>query len=83
MEDARRGTLLLPVVARLQEVSKNEHRSVKDKESSAAEILCLTAIVPWQRGQFQLMRSDTFWRTERTTGVMLDSLWQRFSNRAR
>ena len=82
-EDACRCILLAPAVPRLQEVSKKEHRSVGDKESSAAEILCLTAIVPRQRGQVQHMWSDTFWRLERTTGVRPDNLWQRCSNRAR
>ena len=79
-EDASRRILLLKVVRRLQEVSKNEHRSVEETESSAAEILCWTAIIPRQRGQAQLIRSDSFWRTDRTSGVMPNSRWQRFSN---
>ena len=82
-EDARCCIVLLPVVARLQEVSKKEHRSVKDKESSAAEILCWTAIVPRQRGQVQLIRSAPFGRLEGTTGIMPENLWQRGNNRAR
>lgn len=47
-EDARRCILLLPAVLRLQDVSKNEHRLVAGKESSAAEILFLTIIVARQ-----------------------------------
>ena len=72
-EDACRRILLLPVVLQLQDVSKNEHRLVADKESSAAEILFLTIIVPRQWGQAHDMRSDIFGRTDGTRVVVLIS----------